>query len=195
MTPSVDWKGRPVPPSRLQALLRDDPATRGYGAAHGPRVPKSLATSFEEYVRARSGVTCSRPEEVVAFLRGCRYARDAEAFGREEVWLHPEDFERLRVGDCEDHALWAWAQLVRAGRDARFTAGIHQARGHAWVTIFDGASVTVCETTARKSGRYLVDPRGAYDPWWSVSGEVRFFWHRAGADAIISRTKTGRRTP
>lgn len=178
MAAEVDWKGRPVPPSRLQKLLRDDPFARGYGAAPGPRLPKSLASSFEEYLRARLRNACAGPEDVVVFLRECRYRRDAEAFGREEVWLHPEDFERLREGDCEDHALWAWVQLVRAGRDARFTAGVHESRGHAWVTLYDGRAVTVCETTARRSGKYLLNPGDAYRPWWSVDREVRFFWHR-----------------
>jgi hypothetical protein len=171
----IDWVGRPIPPSRLQTILQDDASTRAYG----PRPPRSLASNFEEYLGARLAVPLRDALGVIGFLRGCRYVRDKEAFGREEVWLHPEDFERTRAGDCEDHALWAWVRMIRLRHDARYTVGLREGGGHAWVTLYRRSSVTVFETTARRTGEYLFDSGEAreYEPVWSVGAEARFFWH------------------
>lgn len=175
----MDWQGTPIPPSRLQAIIRDSPATRGYGAGDRRRLPRSLAASIEDYLRARLAAPLGSLEEIIAFLGGCRYVKDREVFGRDEVWMHPEDFERTREGDCEDHALWAWVRLAGLGLDARFTAGLHEGGGHAWVTLYRPPGIAVCETTGRKSGRYLYEAgeAGAYEPVWSVDREARFYWH------------------
>lgn len=175
----IDWHGVPVPPSRLQVLLKDNPFARAYGAAFGPRLPKSLASSFEDYLGARLDRKAAGWEDVYEFLRLCLYAKDHEIYGRPEVWIHPEDFERNRAGDCEDMALWAWVQLARLGWDARFTAGLHDGGGHAWVTVYREGEVLVCETTSKKKPGFLftADGRPEYEPVWSVSREVRFFWH------------------
>lgn len=175
----TDWRGNPVPPSRLQVLVADNPFARAYGATFGPRIPKSLASSFEDYLAARLVRRAATEEDVYGFLRLCLYAKDAEVYGRHEVWIHPEDFERNRVGDCEDSALWAWVQFVRLGWEARFTAGLHEGGGHAWVTVYRAGRTLICETTCKKRQGFLVraDGRTEYEPVWSVDGEVRFFWH------------------
>ncbi len=99
--------------------------------------------------------------------------------GRDEIWIHPEDFERIRAGDCEDHALWAWVQFVRLGWDARFTAGLMEGAGHGWITVYRGAEIVLCETTAKKRAPFLFPPgpRPRYEPLWSVNADCRFFWH------------------
>ncbi len=175
----MDWLGTPIPPSRLQVLIRDNPHHRTYRATFGPRVPRSLARSFEDYLRARLQVPVRGAGDVLSFLKGCLYAPDAEVYGRQEVWIHPEDFERHRAGDCEDSALWAWVQFSRLGWEARFTAGLHEGSGHAWVTVYRDGEVRVCETTARKESAFLLPAAGhaEYEPVWSVDGGARFFWH------------------
>jgi hypothetical protein len=39
----MNWKGRLIPPSRLQAQIQDQPALRAYLSAAGRRPPRSLA--------------------------------------------------------------------------------------------------------------------------------------------------------
>ncbi len=179
MGAGADWKGRLVPPSRLRALIQDQPALRAYHSPAGRRPPKGLAAAFEDYLRARLAVRVTRWEEIHAFLRTCLYALDREVHGREEIWIHPEDFERARAGDCEDHALWAWVQFVRLGWDARFTAGLMDEGGHGWITLYREEGILVCESTAKKRAPFLFAPGGRprYLPVWSVDRDCRFYWH------------------
>ena len=179
MTSEADWTGRLIAPSQLQILSSDDPWNRSYGPTFGPRPPRGMGRSFEDYLGARLPIPIESVEEVHDFLRRCLYARDPEVHGRREVWIHPEDFERMRTGDCEDYALWAWVHLVRLGWDARFTAGRHEEGGHAWVTVYRDGAVRVCETTAKSADAFLRDARECpeYAPLWSVGAGPRFFWH------------------
>jgi hypothetical protein len=174
----MNWKGRLIPPSRLQAQIQDQPALRAYLSAAGRRPPRSLASAFEDYLKSRLRPV-TRWEEVHEFLRLCLYAKDAEVHGREEIWIHPEDFERIRAGDCEDHALWAWVQFVKIGWNARFTAGLMEGGGHGWITVFRDEEVLVCESTAKKRAPFLFAPgsKPRYEPVWSVDGSCRFYWH------------------
>lgn len=174
-----DWAGKPVPPSQLQTLIRDNPFNRAYGPTFGRRIPRGLASSFEDYLRARLRMRAKGPGEVFEFLRRCLYAKDSEVHGRAELWLHPEDFERIHAGDCDDHALWAWVQLVRLGWDARFTAGFHEEGGHAWIMVHKDGEALVCESTAKRRPGFLRRARRhpEYEPVWSVDRDCRFYWH------------------
>ncbi len=92
--------------------------------------------------------------------------------------MHPEDFERARWGDCEEHALWGWLHFLALGREARFTAGFHGETGHAWVTLY-GEAILVFESTSKRSGYRAEDVcvRPEYRPLWSVDGRLGFRWH------------------
>ena len=181
MKEEADWQGRPIAPSQLQILSSDDPWNRSYGPTFGPRPPRGMGRSFENYLASRLTIPTGSVQEVQDFLRRCLYARDPDVYGRREIWIHPEDFERSRVGDCEDHALWAWVHLVRLGLDARFTAGRHDGGGHAWVTVYREGKAHVCETTAKNDGVFFQPVQGCpdYVPLWSVGGGPTFFWHGA----------------
>jgi hypothetical protein len=113
------------------------------------------------------------------FLTGCLYSKDDAEHRRRDVWLHPEDFERNLKGDCEDHALWAWVQLARLKWDVRFTVGIWDGIGHAWVTVFQREKVLLLEATEKRSERVLFEPtdRALYEPVWSVDARLRFYAH------------------
>lgn len=159
-------------------MIADDPFVRAYQIGGIVRMPENLGVSFERYAAFRSTVAVRDEDGVHGWLRTCRYVPDRE-FGREDVWMHPEDFERLRAGDCEEHAIWAWGQFVRLGRDARFVAGFHKGEGHAWVTLHAGDAVRVFEATEKREG-YRAESSHAcpqYRPIWSVDGALRFRWH------------------
>ncbi len=171
-----DWKGFPIPPSRLQAMVRDDPRVRAYDL----RVGRGLARSFEAYQKAKLAPRRGW-REIGDFLVSCIYAKDDAVHERRDVWLHPEDFEKARRGDCEDHALWAWVQLGRLGWDVRFTVGMHRGGGHAWLTTFRDERLKILEATAKRADGLLLDPAqaGDYEPVWSVDARLRFFAHAA----------------
>lgn len=172
----TDWKGVLIAPSRLQAMVRDDPRVRAYDL----RMGRGLARSFETYQKAKLAPLRGW-REIAAFLLTCLYTKDDAVHERRDVWLHPEDFEKARRGDCEDHALWAWVQLGRIGWDVRFTVGMHRGGGHAWLTTFRGAQVRLVEATAKQPDGLLLEPQeaGAYEPVWSVDAQFRFYVHAA----------------
>jgi len=152
---------------------------RAYKGAERVRRPQNLARSFETYLQSQTALRILSFDDVLRFLVGCRYVRDRELFGKEEVWQHPNDFERARAGDCEDHALWAWAQLAQLRIEARFTAGFRKG-GHAWVTLYRTDPPGIFETTSKEPERAVKDPRedASYEPIWSVDARLRFWWHR-----------------
>ena len=82
-------------------------------------------------------VVCRDLDEIRAFLATCRYVSDREQFGVDDYWMRPEDFERVRRGDCDDFALWTWRQLLGLGYSARFVTGRagRYGTGHAWVSF------------------------------------------------------------
>src|SRR6266542_1661198 len=95
---------------------------------------------FGEYFEGESSVRVGSIDGIVAWLQTCEYVTDLELFHKRDVWLHPGAFERLRRGDCEDFALWAWRKLAEIGIDAEFYVGRVTGGGdppvdrhHAWV--------------------------------------------------------------
>lgn len=170
-----DWRGVPMPPSRLAHMVRDNPRLRAYDTRKG----RSLAKSFEGYLESVLK-TFTGWVEVRDFLAGCLYTKDdVQHEGRRDVWLHPEDFERRLKGDCEDHALWAWVQLSRLSWDVRFTVGMWEGKGHAWVMVYRGSTIQLLEATEKRKDEILLDPIPAYEPVWSVDSKLRFFVHAA----------------
>ena len=126
---------------------------------------------------------CSSVEEVIAFLKTCRYVSDQKQFGQRDYWMSPDEFEVKRMGDCDDFALWTWRQMMALGYPARFVwgrAGRYGA-GHAWVTIARDGKDFLVEPLARWVGRRL--PRLSairYQPMASVewvNGKAHYFTH------------------
>ena len=106
---------------------------------------------------------------------GCWAARTSatpELFNEADVWQHPGTFERLRQGDCEDYALWAWRKLVKLGVDAELVSGRWDvtradAGPHAWVVFREGDAEFLLEAVARTRVamvRPLADVRAQYRP-------------------------------
>lgn len=131
-------------------------------------------------------IRCKNLEDVRKFLNGCRYVSDQLQFGVRDFWMPPEEFEKKRMGDCDDFALWVWRQLIAMGKsDARFVIGLsgRYAGGHAWVTFWEGGRAYLIESMAHRYGKWL--PRldvARYIPGISVSWDgtrIAYFEHEA----------------
>ncbi len=95
---------------------------------------------FAEYLRGDSKVSVGSLAEIQSWLLGCAYQSDEALFAESDFWQHPVTFERLRAGDCEDFALWAWRKLVELGYDVDFVVGYRLDEGalrdrHAWLML------------------------------------------------------------
>jgi hypothetical protein len=114
--------------------------------------------------------------EVAFFLRTCRYLCDQKIRGLPDYWEPPDQFEVMKAGDCEDHAIWAWRHLCDLGYRARFVLGNYEC-WHAWVHIFVNGRAYLMETTQKHN---IFPDVSAYEPWWSVerSGNQRFSFFR-----------------
>lgn len=147
--------------------------------------PSWLGSTYDfwHYLDGDSTVEVRSPEEIWSWLTQCEKKSDLELFHERDYWQHPLTFEKLRAGDCEDHALWAWRKLGELGIPARFFVGRwqwHFKRGevpafHAWVTYEDGDGEFLVEAMAGDVAsmvRPLPSVKGEYSPHFSV-GHLR----------------------
>ena len=136
---------------------------------------------FGRYVSRPLKVRCSTLQDLRDFLKGCRQASDKDTFGKDDYWLPPEQFEKIRQGDCDDFALWTWRQLIQMGFRARFVAGRYGGHGHAWATFESNGRDFIADGTFSFLGMRL--PRlqiVKYHPIYSVEwdGErIQFYSH------------------
>ncbi len=123
-------------------------------------------------------------DELCDWLRGCVYDHDEVLFGVSDRWQSPADFERLRRGDCEDHALWAWRKLHELGFASELMVGRWLAAGvaqdyHAWVvyTDRDGRRMLLEAVTkgSTRMPRPLDEVARDYLPFHSIDGELQTF--------------------
>lgn len=162
---------------------------------------KGSIREFKTYFDGESRVQVVTVEDVCKWLLRCEYVRDAELFFQDDYWQHPVTFEKLRKGDCEDHALWAWRKLNEIGTEALFVCGEWDRGAHAWVIFKKGNVEYLFETTAKKSDA-MIRPRvltdGHYSPHLAVDRHCRTYvyrgWLKRFTDempvgALISRTK------
>ena len=171
----------------VRVLPREDPWGRvdhriplrhfGAGARHG----------FEWYFEGESAVQAKTIDDVLEWLVKCEYVSDLELFHERDFWQHPRTFEKLRRGDCEDHALWAWRKLVEIGIDADFVSGRSLPwqpnveggqRGHAWVIFRDNGQTFLLESVAKAKERMvrpLTDAGSQYRPEFGVDRNRKRF--------------------
>ena len=136
---------------------------------------------FSWYLEKESSVKVKNYREVCKWLSRCKYKKDVELFGKADVWQHPTEFEQLRKGDCDDHALWAWRKLVELGLEAQFVCGTwkeHRDRkfrpsGHAWVNFKKKGKKSwhILECTEKNPKLMILTPKEAqkrYFPELSV---------------------------
>jgi hypothetical protein len=142
-------------------------AVFGEGARHG----------FDWVFEGESAIDVRSLDDVLEWLAGCQYESDASLFRESDYWQHPHTFERLRRGDCEDFALWAWRKLVELGIDADLVIGrrippTSENSRHAWVLFRDGVDEFVFEPIVRDRAvavRHVDTVRAAYIPEFGVA--------------------------
>lgn len=143
---------------------------------------------FVEYFEGASCVCVRSIDDIVAWLQSCEYVTDFEQFHERDRWQHPATFERLRRGDCEDFALWAWRKLAEVGIDAEFYVGRVICderpdidRQHAWVVYRVNGTAFLFEPAARTRSsmiRPLADAMCEYVPHFAVN-------HRFDTNAFV----------
>jgi hypothetical protein len=153
-----------------------DPVTmRVPTGAFGPGSERPFAHYFE----GDSRVTVTSIEEMLAWLQTCEYVTDLELYQKRDFWQHPRVFEKVRRGDCEDFALWAWRKLAELGIDADFCVGRVVSidrpdvnRQHAWVVYRVDGDAYLFEPAARPPAeiiRPLADAMDDYVPHFAVN--------------------------
>jgi hypothetical protein len=139
---------------------------------------------FSWYLEGDSSVSVASLDDVQEWLLGCEYVRDPELFREADFWQHPTTFERLRQGDCEDHALWAWRKLLELGADVELVSGRTRrddgspGGGHVWLILRENGATFVLEATAKsKHGMLLplADARDKYLPSFGVDRHRKRF--------------------
>ena len=198
LRPLYRWVLRVTPPL--------DPWER---VAFRPPVARFAAGSrqqFDWYLRGESTVSVASIDQIVDWLLDCEYASDDSLFNKPDHWQHPTTFERLRRGDCEDHALWAWRKLLELGVDAEFVVGrqlyddpeIPATKGaHAWVLFKSGGETFLLEAVATSRSRMvrpLVAVASEYRPEYGVGRDLKTFAFAGMAETYYEREFSTRRT-
>jgi hypothetical protein len=103
-------------------------------------------------------------DEIQHWLLECEYVHDHDLFHEPDFWQHPRTFERLRKGDCDDHALWAWRKLLELDYDADLVSGRclpwdpavpEKDRGHVWVIFRRDGDSYLFEAAAKAKERMI----------------------------------------
>ena len=163
--------GLPYKPERNQA---DEPH-RHY--ATGSERP------LADYLEGESSVQVHNIDELISWLFTCKYGRDPEHYGHPDHWQLPGEFEQSKLGDCEDHAIWAWRKLVEMGIDAEFVVGRMNPTSdnngaHAWVIYTQNGKKYLLESTSKNRKpiiKLLVHTLDSYFPHYSVNGRFAAF--------------------
>lgn len=158
-----------------------DPWERLSYAVPSHALGRGSVHEFSWYLEGESQVAVANVEELCAWLLECEYVRDPDLFHEEDFWQHPSTFERLRQGDCEDHAIWAWRKLAELGIEAELMSGTWRpsdevSGGHVWVRFRDGDDEYILESVSRTREtmlRRLSDVREQYVPHAGVDGQCR----------------------
>lgn len=154
---------------------------------------------FSHYFEGESGVSVRSVADICHWLKQCSYVRDVELFNQRDVWQHPGQFEALKKGDCEDHALWAWRKLKELNIAAEFVVGRTnwsedeggmQNGAHAWVVYEENGRSYLLEATHK---RQLIYPQEVvqkqYQPWFSIDQSLQTYKFLPTAKQERSREK------
>ncbi|HEU4996892.1 MAG TPA: hypothetical protein VFT29_18875 [Gemmatimonadaceae bacterium] len=138
---------------------------------------------FRWYFEGHSSVDAQSLDDVCDWLLDCEYVSDPDLFHEPDFWQHPRTFERLKKGDCEDHALWAWRKLVELGFQAELMSGSWtqapgEFGGHVWVRFRQENRDFVLEAVANSRERMvrpLEEVREEYEPHVGVDNEFNSY--------------------
>ena len=116
-------------------------------------------------------------DELFLQARSFRYQNDGSS---RDHWQTPEETEARWSGDCEDKALWLYAQLKKNGhRGVRLVVGRKDGSSngfHVWVSMAssDGSSAILDPTAQKRIWNTSDFWDGAYTPLYSFDGLNRY---------------------
>ena len=116
-------------------------------------------------------------DELFRQAKSIRYVSDAAGH---DYWQAPQETQDRWSGDCEDKALWLFAQLKKNSHgNVRLVVGRHHSfdkNFHVWVTLVDGQNnVWILDPTAQKKIWRSSDFDGSsYKPLYSFDGINRY---------------------
>jgi hypothetical protein len=174
---------RPIFEFAIRFVPIDDPWERFDSQPKLHMYGSGARLDFASYLKGDTLVTVTSLEEVQDWLLGCRYEHDDVLFGEPDFWQHPSTFERLRAGDCEDYAVWAWRKLVELDQDVDLVAGWCVRDGeldgrHAWLLLRRDGVEYLFEPVARDREqmlRPLAEVRDEYVPQFGVDRKAKRF--------------------
>ena len=145
---------------------------------------------FSHYLEDKTLVDVSNIDDIRSWLATCKYAYDIDQFNKSDHWLLPAEFEELKKGDCEDHALWAWHKLKQLNIPAEFVVGSNTNGddkwvGHAWIMLYINGELHVVETTAKRS-RMLIpwkEAKSSYKLRLGIDHELKTYAYKAVSSA------------
>ena len=132
---------------------------------------------FSWYLEGESRIQVQCVDDIQGWLLQCSYHRDEKLFRHPDFWQHPAMFEKVRKGDCEDHAIWAWRKFKDLGIPARLYTGrvVSLVAGgpgfHAWVVFEREGRRWIFESVAyhrQRMVRPLDEARVEYIPHFSI---------------------------
>jgi len=177
------WPGREIAAERVLDVIGHNPMRHFYLIDGVLRMDRDLVEALERCLAAPLRAEIDDIDDLLAWLVGCEYVHDWRQFPTDDVWVRPDDFERTRRGDCEDHALYAWTWLTRMGLEARLVFGSRDgdehAIDHAWVALHVDDRWLLVEPTSKAIDTMVrpLDSVAAYAPRWSVDATLVFYEH------------------
>lgn len=119
-------------------------------------------------------------ESIFLKARSFRYSPDL----RGDRWQSPEETEVRRSGDCEDKAIWLYAELKKQGfSQVRLVIGKLRSfdnKCHVWVEIGDPNDALIVDAAAQKRVWKRSDfESGFYRPLYAFDGEKRLSFKKA----------------
>jgi hypothetical protein len=118
------------------------------------------------------------PETLFIIAKGFRSQKDAQG---KDHWQTPQETEARRAGDCEDKALWLFAQLKKNGfHKARLVVGRQRASSgglHVWVVLesdSDALFYVLDPTNQKRIWKSTDFSDGSYRPLYSFDGSNRY---------------------
>lgn len=118
--------------------------------------------------------------QIDEWINNGKYLSDERLYGQSDKWQIPSEFEKIKIGDCEDFALWTWVQLLKMKINARFMLGglYSNELDHAWVCIYGRDGVKIFECTPSEFN-VPIDVRNApeYIPILSIDKSLIWYSH------------------
>lgn len=128
-----------------------------------------------------SGNSITHSKEIAYNLfftaRSFRYTSDLKG----DQWQSPQITERRRSGDCEDKAVWLYAQLMQSGHgdNARLVIGklrSHDPRLHVWVQLQteSGETLVLDPSSQKRIWKNTDFSSDMYLPYYSYDSTHRY---------------------